>query len=270
MGTEQGNYWAQMIQRRYSRRVLMRGVLLSLVCAAGLLAAIPAHSSASVAPAAPTISAGAPVYALQVPDKTIEVNIGDRGGARWYRSPVWIAIGAIAIVVVLLLVILAARGGGGRQETAIRSPHLRHPRAARHPGGAADRGQVSRGHAHPAGQSPQVDLEEASLNLHLTGHHVEITPSIRQYVESKLERINRHFDHVIDVNVFMTVEKLDQKIEANVHLSGKDIHVRANDADMYAAIDGLVDKLDRQPQHVYTTADCHHGDGRPAARSTGP
>ena len=84
------------------------------------------------------------------------------------------------------------------------------------------------------------------MNLHLTGHHVEITPAIRDYVTAKLERINRHFDHVIDVNVVMTVEKLDQKIEANVHLSGKDIHVQAHDGDMYAAIDGLIDKLDRQ------------------------
>jgi len=84
------------------------------------------------------------------------------------------------------------------------------------------------------------------MNLHLTGHHVEITPAIREYVTSKLERINRHFEHVIDVNVVMTVEKLDQKIEANVHLSGKDIHVQAHDGDMYAAIDGLMDKLDRQ------------------------
>jgi len=65
-------------------------------------------------------------------------------------------------------------------------------------------------------------------------------------VTAKLERINRHFDHVIDVNVIMTVEKLDQKIEANVHLSGKDIHVQSNDGDMYAAIDSLIDKLDRQ------------------------
>ena len=84
------------------------------------------------------------------------------------------------------------------------------------------------------------------MNLHLTGHHVEITPAIREYVVSKLARINRHFDHVIDVNVIMTVEKLDQKIEANVHLSGKDIHVQAHHDDMYAAIDGLIDKLDRQ------------------------
>ena len=84
------------------------------------------------------------------------------------------------------------------------------------------------------------------MNLHLTGHHVEITPAIRNYVMSKLERITRHFDHVIDVNVIMAVEKLDQKIEANVHLSGKDIHVTAHDGDMYAAIDALIDKLDRQ------------------------
>jgi putative sigma-54 modulation protein len=84
------------------------------------------------------------------------------------------------------------------------------------------------------------------MNLHLTGHHVEITPAIREYVTSKLARINRHFDHEIDVTVIMTVEKLDQKIEANVHLAGKEIHVQANDADMYAAIDGLIDKLDRQ------------------------
>jgi putative sigma-54 modulation protein len=84
------------------------------------------------------------------------------------------------------------------------------------------------------------------MNLQLTGQHVEITPAIRNYVLAKLERISRHFDHVIDVNVVMTIEKLDQKVEANVHLSGKDIHVEANDADMYAAIDCLSDKLDRQ------------------------
>jgi len=84
------------------------------------------------------------------------------------------------------------------------------------------------------------------MNLQLTGQHVEITPSIRNYVMSKLERINRHFDHVIDVNVVMTIEKLDQRIEAHVHLSGKDIHVESNDADMYAAIDNLTDRLDRQ------------------------
>ncbi len=84
------------------------------------------------------------------------------------------------------------------------------------------------------------------MNLHMTGHHLEITPSMRDYVTSKMTRINRHFDHVIDVNLILTVEKLRQKIEANVHLSGKDIFVESADTDMYAAIDLLVDKLDRQ------------------------
>ena len=84
------------------------------------------------------------------------------------------------------------------------------------------------------------------MNLHLTGRHVEITAAIRTYVTSKLVRINRHFENLIDVEVIMTVEKLDQRVEANVHLSGKDIHVCATDPDMYAAIDQLIDKLDRQ------------------------
>ncbi len=84
------------------------------------------------------------------------------------------------------------------------------------------------------------------MNLNMTGHHLEITPSIRDYVSAKMIRINRHFDHVIDVNMILSVEKLCQKIEANVHLSGKDIFVESENPDMYAAIDLLVDKLDRQ------------------------
>lgn len=84
------------------------------------------------------------------------------------------------------------------------------------------------------------------MNLNITGHHLEVTPAIRDYVDAKLSRVTRHFDHVIDVNVIMTVEKLVQKIEANIHVSGKDIHAEVSDADMYAAIDLLADKLDRQ------------------------
>ena len=96
------------------------------------------------------------------------------------------------------------------------------------------------------------------MNLQITGHHVEITPAIREYVVSKLDRINRHFENVIDVNVILTVQKLDQKIEANVHLSGKDIHVECHDADMYAAIDALADKLDRQVMK-YKEKQADHG-----------
>lgn len=84
------------------------------------------------------------------------------------------------------------------------------------------------------------------MNLTLTGHHIEVTPAIRDYVTTKLGKVTRHFDHVIDVNVILSVEKLKQKAEANIHVRGKDIFAQTDDADMYAAIDLLVDKLDRQ------------------------
>ena len=83
------------------------------------------------------------------------------------------------------------------------------------------------------------------MNLHLTGHQLQITPAIREYVASKLQRVKHHFDSVIDVNVIMSVEKLLQKVEASVHVRGRDIFCESTDADMYAAIDSLVDKLDR-------------------------
>ena len=99
------------------------------------------------------------------------------------------------------------------------------------------------------------------MNLHLTGHHVEITPAIREYVSSKLARITHHFDHVIDINVILTVEKLNQKVEASVHVRGKDIHCECIDPDMYAAIDGLVDKLDRTIiKHKEKTLSHRHDD----------
>ena len=84
------------------------------------------------------------------------------------------------------------------------------------------------------------------MNLNLSGHHVDVTPAMRDYVTNKLARITRHFEQVIDVNVILSVDKLSQKVEASVHLSGKDLFAECDDADMYAAIDALVDKLDRQ------------------------
>lgn len=83
------------------------------------------------------------------------------------------------------------------------------------------------------------------MNIQITGHHVEITAAIRDYVNGKLERITRHFDHVIDINVILSVDKLRQKVEATVHVRGKDIFAESEDTNMYAAIDSLVDKLDR-------------------------
>lgn len=84
------------------------------------------------------------------------------------------------------------------------------------------------------------------MNLNLTGIHMEITPAIRAYVVAKMDRVTRHFDHVIDVNVMLSVDKLRQKVEANVHVRGKEIHAESTEPDMYAAIDSLADKLDRQ------------------------
>ncbi len=84
------------------------------------------------------------------------------------------------------------------------------------------------------------------MNLKLTGNHVEITDPMREYVISKISKIKRHFDHVIDVSVILSVDKLKQKAEANVHIRGKDIFVETDSEDMYASIDSLVDKLDRQ------------------------
>ncbi|SFE78148.1 ribosome hibernation-promoting factor, HPF/YfiA family [Nitrosomonas sp. Nm166] len=84
------------------------------------------------------------------------------------------------------------------------------------------------------------------MNLKLTGNHVEITDAMRDYVISKINKITRHFDHVIDVSVILSIEKLKQKAEANIHVRGKDIFVETDSEDMYASIDSLVDKLDRQ------------------------
>ena len=84
------------------------------------------------------------------------------------------------------------------------------------------------------------------MNLNLTGRHLEITPAIRDHIVSKLGKVKRHFDHVIDINVVLSVDKLVQKAEGTVHLSGKTVFAEASDDNLYVAIDSLVDSLDRQ------------------------
>lgn len=84
------------------------------------------------------------------------------------------------------------------------------------------------------------------MQLNVSGHHVEITDSLRGYVESKIERLERHFDLVSDVHCILTVEKLRHKAEAKVNVNGDTIFAETTEEDMYAAIDGLVDKLDRR------------------------
>jgi putative sigma-54 modulation protein len=84
------------------------------------------------------------------------------------------------------------------------------------------------------------------MNIHVTGRQVEITPALRDYVVSKLSRITQRFDQIVDITVTLSVEKLAHKAEALARVPGNDIFVEADSADMYASIDNLVDKLDRQ------------------------
>ncbi len=96
------------------------------------------------------------------------------------------------------------------------------------------------------------------MNLQLTGHHLEITTALRDYLHSKLARVSSHFDHVIDVKVTLSVEKLQQKVEATVHVPGNDLHAECADENMYSAIDMLADKLDRQVLKHKEKQNDHH------------
>ena len=84
------------------------------------------------------------------------------------------------------------------------------------------------------------------MQINLTGHHIDITEALRDYVDTKFAKLERHFDHINNVHVILKVEKTDQIAEANLHVNGGEIFADAKHEDMYAAIDGLIDKLDRQ------------------------
>jgi len=84
------------------------------------------------------------------------------------------------------------------------------------------------------------------MRINLTGHHVDVTESLKDYVHNKFERLTRHFDHVLNIHVILSVEKLRQKAEATLHVNGAKVFADSVHEDMYAAIDGLIDKLDRQ------------------------
>ncbi len=99
------------------------------------------------------------------------------------------------------------------------------------------------------------------MQLSVTGHHVDVTTAMRNYVASKMEKVERHFDLVSDVHCILTVEKLRHKAEATVNVNGGTIYADATEEDMYAAIDGLVDKLDRQVRkHKEKLVDHHARD----------
>jgi len=101
------------------------------------------------------------------------------------------------------------------------------------------------------------------MQINLSGHHVDITDSMRDYVNAKMERLERHFDNVTDIHVVLGVEKLRHKAEATLHLSGNNLFAESIEEDMYAAIDALVDKLDRQvKKHKEKTTNHHRGNNR--------
>jgi putative sigma-54 modulation protein len=84
------------------------------------------------------------------------------------------------------------------------------------------------------------------MQISIDGHHVDVTESMQDYIRTKMARIERHFDQVVDMHVVLSVEKLRHKAEATIHVAGNTIHAHSENDDMYAAIDLLLDKLDRQ------------------------
>jgi len=97
------------------------------------------------------------------------------------------------------------------------------------------------------------------MNLSIIGHHLDVTPAIREYIHSKTARVLRHFDHVIDIQVMLSVEPLKHRADITLHVRGKDIHCEASAENLYAAIDLLIDKVDRKIiQHKDRTQNHHH------------
>ncbi len=86
------------------------------------------------------------------------------------------------------------------------------------------------------------------MNLQISGHHIDVTPALREYVETKLEPVVRHFDKVLGVNVILSVEKLKQTADVTMRVPGRELHITESHEDLYAAIDSMFDKLDRQVQ----------------------
>jgi putative sigma-54 modulation protein len=100
------------------------------------------------------------------------------------------------------------------------------------------------------------------MQLSISGHHIDVTDSLKDYVTGKLTKLERHYDHITNVHVVLSVEKLVQKAEATLHISGAELFADANSEDLYAAIDALVDKLDRQVlKHKERVIERHHGRG---------
>ena len=103
------------------------------------------------------------------------------------------------------------------------------------------------------------------MNLTISGHHLEVTPAMREYVLTKLERIKRHFDQVVDVRMLLIKDNQKnkanrQRAECTLRVKGSDIYADSNQPDMYAAIDDLMDKLNRQIARYKEKLQTHHVD----------
>ena len=97
------------------------------------------------------------------------------------------------------------------------------------------------------------------MNLSIIGHHLDVTPAIREYIHSKMARVLRHFDHVIDIQIMLSVEPLKHRAEITLHVRGKDLHCVASEENLYASIDLLAGKIDRKIlQHKDRTQNHHH------------
>jgi putative sigma-54 modulation protein len=96
------------------------------------------------------------------------------------------------------------------------------------------------------------------MDVTVAGHHVDVTDSLRDYVETKLARLERHSDQMTDIHCILTVEKLEHRAEATIHLNGGTIHADSVEENMYAAVDTLIDKLDRQVKKHKEKLTDHH------------
>jgi len=96
------------------------------------------------------------------------------------------------------------------------------------------------------------------MNLSISGHHVEITDAMRSFITDKLQRVQRHFDQLIDAEVILHVEKIRHRAEAKLNVSGTTLFAENTEDDMYKAIDGLMDKLDKQVLRYKEKLKDHH------------
>lgn len=107
------------------------------------------------------------------------------------------------------------------------------------------------------------------MQINITGQHIEVTPALRDYVNEKLERVENHFENIIEIRVILSVVKETQQAEATIKVPGKSLFADASDQDMYAAIDALTDKLDRQVRRYKDKLTDHHRNERPKGEALG-